>query len=184
MRLPRHRVRRTDRSGQADAGGRWLPQKEVIPQFVMVGDNQLQTDLPSCFGLSDAADSTIDRNHHRRASVRQLAERVVVQAITLVQAIGDEVADVGAQQSEAVKEQRRSGHSVGVVVAIDDDSAVGLDRRRNPVGSLIDPGQQAWLAQANEFDVQKSTHVVQLGDSAGQEQLCNDGRYALAIRAR
>ena len=109
----------------------------------MVGDDQVQAELPRQRGLLDAGDAAIDGDHQsppcRRASD---ADGLGVQPVAFVDAVRNVIADLGAEHLQAEPEDGRAGHAVDVVIAVDDDPLSGGDRLVDPPGGLAAAGQE------------------------------------------
>ena len=56
-----------------------------------------------------------------------------LQAVAVGQALGNEVADVGAEQLERAAQDHRRGDAVDVVVAVDGDALAAGDRAQQPI---------------------------------------------------
>ena len=69
-------------------------------RLVVVGDDEVEPELARAQRRFHAADAAVDRDDQLRALGVQPIDRGGLQAVAVLQALGDEVADVAAQQLE------------------------------------------------------------------------------------
>ena len=87
----------------------------------MVGDDQVDAELARAPRGVGAADAAVHRDDQRDAVGVQPLDRRRLQAVAVLQPLGDEVHDVGAEQLERAAQDHRGGDAVDVVVAVDGD---------------------------------------------------------------
>ncbi len=75
--------------------GRRLRQR--VCQLMVIGNDQFQAQLRRCLRFLDTRDPAIDRDHHRRASLGQLPQRIAIEAVPFLESIGHVVANVSVQ---------------------------------------------------------------------------------------
>ena len=132
-----HRAQRTDNACPGSRGCTIAAAAgSSARELVMVGDDQLQAQLAGRLRLGQAGDAAIDRDDQRRPALGQRPQRLVVQPVAFFEPIGHVVRHIGPEQPQADNEDRRAGHAVGVVVAIDDDLSLVADGRMNSVGRV------------------------------------------------
>ena len=143
--------------------------------LVMIGDDELDTQLLGGERFACAGDAAVDGNDERGAGILELRERFVADAVSVVEPAGQVIADIAAEQLEAAIDERGGGHAVGVVIAVDDDAAAGFDCAKNAIDRLRNARQLVGIAQAAEPRIEKTAGLIGVGDAAGQEQLGHDG---------
>src|SRR6185503_736016 len=103
--------------------------------LVMVGDDQVETEVPRSCGRLDTANAAVHRDDQHDAEGMKTLDRRRLQAITVSQPLGDEVRNVRAEQLQCATENDRGGDTVHVVVAVDRDALLVLDRAKDAVDS-------------------------------------------------
>jgi hypothetical protein len=78
---------------------------------------------------------------------------------------------------KAAHQDRRASHAVGVVVAINGDLALGLDRGMQPLGGRARAGKQLRIAQMVELGFQEDADFLRPVDSAVPEELRDHRRH-------
>ena len=112
--------------------------RQLGVRLVVVGDDQIDAELAGAPRRLGAANAAVDRHDQLHAFGVQPIDRAGLQAVAVGQPLGNEVADVGAQQLERAAQDHRRGDAVDVVVAVDGDalairrSRAAADRRRIP----------------------------------------------------
>src|SRR5262245_18457478 len=97
--------------------------------MVMSGDDQLEAQLSGELGLADAGDPAIDGNdEHRRIAFVKFGEGLAVEAVSLFEPVRDVVLDATTGQLQTVSQNTGGSDAVHVVVAVDGNAAVGLQR--------------------------------------------------------
>ena len=71
-------------------------------RLVMIRDDQVQSALAHGDRFLDAADAAVDRHQQLRLLRGQRANRLVVQPVAFVEAVGDVIVDIGAEQLQAL----------------------------------------------------------------------------------
>ena len=151
--------------------------RQFRAKFVMIGDDQLQADFARRESRLDASDAAIDADHQRCSALGQRPQRVAREPVAFFQPIGHVVRCVRSNQLEAREENRRRGHAVGIVVAIDDNLPPGLDGGINPLGRVGDAGQHLGVAQARQLGLEKRAGRFRLMNAADQQQLGDNRRH-------
>ncbi len=148
---------------------------------MVIGDDEGEAEGAGGFGFFDAGDSAVDGDDDIASLGRDCAQRVVVEAVAFVDAIGDVGVCSRSELLEAEKQDRAGSNTVGVVVAVDSDASAGVNGSVNQLGSTHRAGEFFGIAQAAEFDVEESPHAVDIADTAANEKLSDDGRDASGI---
>ena len=97
-----------------------------------------------------AADAAVDRDDQRDAVGVQPLDGRRLQAVAVLEPLGDEVHDVGAEQLERPPQDDGRGHAVHVVVAVDGDPLPARDRRQDPVDRQPHVGERHRIVQMVE----------------------------------
>ena len=145
-------------------------------QTVVVGDDQRQPEFFAKRRAVDRRDAAVDGDHHLFAPLGEHPQSISVEPVALVQSVGDVVGNFRAEQPQRVDQNRRGGHPVGVVIAVDHDRFFVGDRGDQPRGRRRDARQQLRVAEAGQLGVQVRRGVGGGPHPAGDEQLGNDRR--------
>ena len=97
---------------------------EKLPNAVEAAKRQLEADAPGERRLFDRGDPAVHGDDELPAVGGDLLERFAVDAVAFVEAAGNVEIDVGVNEFECVPEDRRRGHAVDVIVAVDDNPAL------------------------------------------------------------
>ena len=124
--------------------------------LVVVGDDQFDAQFPGEDRLVDAADAAIDGHQQFALVGGQRADGLAVEPVAFVDAMGNVVAHVGAEQFQAEPEDRRAGHAVDVVIAVDEDSLSGGDGGMDAPAASWQPGNSPGSRRAESFGSRKS----------------------------
>ena len=123
----------------------------------------------------DAADPAIHRHHHARAVGVQTLDRRGLQAVAILQPVGDEVHDVAAQQLEAAAEDDRRRDAVDVVVPVDGNALAAADRGQQPIDGRLHVGEPEWVEQVIEGRIQEAAGRIGRIETAQAQQPRRDG---------
>ena len=148
---------------------------------MVVGDDQVDAQLAGQGRLLDAADPAIHGDQQIGLIGGQRADGFGVQPVAFVDAMGDVVADFGAEQFQAQPENRRAGHAVDVVVAVDGDPPSGADRGVDPLGGQRAAGQQFGIAEGRKLGIEKVAGGGRVGHAAADQQLGHHRRDARGV---
>ena len=102
-------------------------------RLVVIRDDQIDAELARALRRLDAANAAVDRDDERHAVGLQAIERLGLQPVAVLDAVGKEVDDVGAEQLERAAKNDGRRDAVAVVVAMNGDALFPLDRRENPI---------------------------------------------------
>ena len=150
---------------------------------MVVGDHQGQAQLLGVGGLLAVAHPAVHRDHQLDAALRQLGQRVGVQAIALFDAMGHIWLDLGAEGPQRLGEQRHGGHTVGVEIAPDGDGLLGVQRGANRRDHFIHALEGQRAGQGGLGGVQKGQDGFRGGMPPVPEELQDERRRgALAQR--
>ena len=138
------------------------------PQFVVIGDDELEPDRASQPRLVDRRNAAVHGDDHLDALGAQRAQRVGVQAVALLDAVRNisTHCQLRVERAQHVPEDRGRHHSVDVVVAVDGDALSGTDRRADGPRRLDHSVHGARVAQVVELWLKKSVAQRTRGDGA------------------
>src|SRR5262249_12918025 len=140
-------------------------------ELVVVGDDQVNAGVTGNFGRFDARDPAIHGDDQRLLAVgrgTQVGDRLVVEPVSLLDAVRDVAADVGAQGLEHVPQDGAGGNAVDVVVAVDDDRLALADGQGEAVGGADQPGNEARVMQVGEPGLEEGAGGVELRGAAAE----------------
>ena len=100
----------------------------------------------------------------------QPIERLGLQPVAVLHAIGKEVDDVRAEQLERAPKNDRRGDAVAIVIAVDGDALFPLDRRENPLHRRRHVREPERIVQMIERRMEKSLRGLRLVDAANRQQ--------------
>ena len=126
--------------------------------------------------LLDGGDAAIDRQQQVRLAVAPGADGVGVQPVAFLDAMGHVIGHFGAQHFQAQPEDRRAGHAVDVIIAVDDDPLAGGQGVVDSPHGLGAARQELRIAQRGKLGVEEVPGAVRIGDAAADQQLGYDGR--------
>ena len=150
-------------------------------RLVVVGDDQLDAQLAGQGRLFHAGDAAIHGDDQLGPVGGQAADGLGVQPVAFVDAMGDVVAGLGAEQFQAEPEDGRAADAVDVVVAVDGDRPPGRDRVEDPLGGRGAAGQRAGIAERGEFRVEEVAHGRRIGHAPADQQLGHHRRDSRGV---
>ena len=159
-----------------DGGGR-----QLTLALVVIGDDQFEAQLVRFRGFVEARDAAIDGDDELRAVGLELLKRLRIQPVALFQAVRHVEIRFGADVAESLEEDGRSGHAVGIVVAVHRDAAAGLSGFPQFLSRLDGPRQFGRRTQPRERAFEKPLGLARFTDTAIEQQLRDDrGRVQIA----
>src|SRR5574341_2012726 len=100
---------------------------------VMIRDHQVQPDVPRVKRLVRRTDAAVHGDDQSGAVRFQLVQRLVVQAIAFVEAVGYVTAHVRAEALQGLHEQGGGRHAVHIVISVDGDRFVTSQREADAI---------------------------------------------------
>ena len=107
--------------------------RQVHVGLVVVGDDQVEAQLARALRGLHPADAAVHGDDEQRAVGVQPLDRRRLQAVAVLQPLGDEVDDVGADELQRPAQDHRRGDPVHVVVAVHGDAFPARDRAEDAV---------------------------------------------------
>jgi len=169
---PAKRIRRAGQAGVDD--GRRLGESRAW--LVVIRDDQAHAPLLRQRGLFAACDPAVDRDDQLRALVGEPGNGLAVQAVPFVEAVGQVVPHLGAQQLQALAQDGGAAHAVDVVVPVDHYATLLPDRLPDGLGGLRATGQAGRVTEVGQPAVEELPGLARVGDAATDQQLGDDGR--------
>ena len=94
---------------------------DLLLALVVVGDDKVDTLLPGIFHLMDGGDAAVHGDDQIHTLLGQMVHGPTVDAVALVQAVGDVIDHMPPLAAQIVGQQTGGGDTVHVVVAVDSD---------------------------------------------------------------
>ena len=138
--------------------------------LVVIRDDQIDAQLARALRRLDAANAAVHRDDERHAIGLQAIERLGLKAVAVLDAIGKEVDDVGAEQLQRAAKNDRGRDAVAVVIAVDGDALFPLDRRENPLDRRRHVREHEGIVQMIERRPEKSLRALEIVDPANHQQ--------------
>ena len=106
--------------------------REDVGRLVVVGDDHVDAALLELPDPDVGADPVVDRDDHAGRLLRgqEVRDRLLVERVPVLGAVGDVPGDVRAGEPEEVDEDDGADHAVDVVVAVDQDALALADGSR------------------------------------------------------
>ena len=146
--------------------------------LVMVGDDQIDRQFARAARRLDAADAAIDGYHQRHAIGMQPVEGFGLQPVAVFQPVGKKVHDVGAEHLERAAKDDRRGDAVAIVVAVNGDALVPLNRGEDPLHRRSHIRKQPRVVQMIQRRMQELLRALRLVDPADRQQPRDSGADA------
>ena len=151
--------------------------RQPLLELVVVGDDQFQAEPAGLVGLGKAGDAAVHRDHQLCPGLGDLPQRLRVQAVAFLQAVGHvEIDGLRSHEVQALPEDRGAGDAVGVVVAVDADCPALAHGGEEPVGRGRHAGEETRREQAGERRIEEAARPVGVVEPAVEEELRDDGR--------
>ena len=148
-----------------------------ILTFVVVGDDDLQPQSVGMVGLGHGGDAAVHRDDHRDPLVFQFLHRLPVQAVALLQPVGDIGYDFAPLPAEKIGEQAGGGDAVHVIVSVDRQSFPLVQSGLQPPDGFVHILHGHGVTQGGFFK-QKPPGRLSVGPAPGGKDLGAQGRNA------
>ena len=122
------------------------------------------------FAASMAANAAVDRDDERHTIRLQSIERLGLKTVSVLDAIREEVNDVGAEQLQRAAKNDRRRDAVAIVIAVNRDAFLPLDRGENPLDRRRHVRELERIVQMIERRPQEPLRALQIVDPANREQ--------------
>ncbi len=164
------RIRAVVALGVDDGNGH----RQVGAGLVVVGDDEIDPELARAHCRFVSPDAAVHRDDHRGTFRVQPIDRRRLQPVAVLQAVGDEVADIAAQHLHRPPKDDGRGDAVDIVVAVDDDALAGGECPLEAGDGRLQPRQAHGIVEMVEGWPKESAGVVGIGQSALDQQACDD----------
>jgi len=118
--------------------------------FMMVGDDQIDTELARAARRVGAADAAVDRDDERHAFGVESFDGHRLQAVSVAHALGNEMHDVPAEHLQRAPQNHGRGDAVDVVIAVDRNPFLPRHRGQNAIDGHSHVGQRHRIVQVIE----------------------------------
>ena len=151
--------------------------RQLRLRLVVVGDDEVDAELAGPARRLGTADAAVHRHDHAHAIGVQALDRGHLQAVAVAQPFRDEVRDVAAEQFQRPAQDDRGGHAVDVVVAVDRDALLALERGTEPIDGRPHVGEAIRVVQLRELRVAGSGAPPPDRHGRDAEQAGDDRRH-------
>ena len=148
-----------------------------VPRAVMVGHDDVESELAGASDRFGSGDAAVDRDQQAGATGGQRLDRLDRDPVTVLEATGEERLDVGVQQPQYLDGEGRGAHSVDVVIAVDDERPAGGDGVLDQDAGLFDIPQLERVVQ-RAVALEERLRRGRIGQAAPHEHLCGDALHA------
>ena len=111
-------------------------------------------------------DAAVHRDEQRAALFVNLPQRGQVDAVAFRKSIWDVVRDITAERADIFRQERRRGHTVHIIVAVDHDRHVSLDRVENACGGNLHVRHEERVVKRRFLGMQERIGSVGCTDAA------------------
>jgi hypothetical protein len=132
----------------------------------MIGDDQIDPELPRPPGRADPARAAVDRHEHGCTLGSQPFDRRDLKVVAVADPIGDEVNHVRAEHLQRPAQDHGGGDAVHVVVAVDGDPLLRGNRREEAIDCRRHAGQAEWVPELVERRREEPFGLIGIGQSA------------------
>ena len=113
---------------------------KLLFALVVVGDDDVQPQALGVLSLLDGGDAAVYSDDDRRALFSQPLHRPLVQAVALLQTIGDIGQNFATLAAEEIGKQTGGGNAVHIIIPIDGDGLALLQSGLQPFDGLVHVG--------------------------------------------
>lgn len=135
----------------------------------MVGDDEVDAEFFGAACRGGGGDAAIDGDDDFGAGFCEGLDRVVVEPVALVEAVGDVGVDigVGGDGIEHVVEDRRCGDAVDIVIAEDGDGLVVFEGGEDALGGFVEVGDLGGVVESGKGRVEECVRGGLVVEGAG-----------------
>ena len=171
------------RLGRGQAGPRLRHDRAGVRQLcagqVMVGDDQVHAERAARARLLERIDAGIHRHNKAHAFAGDVAQGRLVQAVSLAVARGQVIDRVRTGGAQAVDEDGRGAHAVGIVIAVDADALAAADGRAQTLHGGRHVRQRQRVRQAVRRGMQERVDGGVVRQSAAHKRARKKRRHAV-----
>ena len=155
---------------------------QIAAGLVVIRDDEIDVELARPPRRLVAANAAVDRDDEPHAVGLQPIERLGLQSVAVVHPVRDEMHDRRAKQLERAAKDDGGRDAVAVVVAMNGDALLPLDRRKNPFHRFRHVGKPERIVQMIERRMEKPLRELRRVDPANREQPRDGGADAQLVR--
>ena len=111
----------------------------TVLALMVIGDYEIEPEASGKNRLLGGGDAAVDRDDEGTALFPELLQSGGVQPVAFVVAVGNVPAAVHSAAAQIVREKTGGGDAVHVVIAVDRDPFLSLNREENPVAGFLHP---------------------------------------------
>ena len=142
--------------------------------FMMVGHDDVNSVLHHFLDLFGGGDAAVDCDEKRTAVLDGHLQSIAHQAFFEQSPVGYVDKDFSSNVAQKFGQKDGSGHSVDVIVAVDEDVLVVVQSGKNPLDRLVHFGEKFRVVEIREFGVEKFVDFRKGFKPARDENLGND----------
>ena len=154
---------------------------QFLARQVVIGDDEIDLIFCRC-RLLDGGDAAVHRDDEPGAPGDDLIERFLVQPVAVLLTMRNEVVCSRAELTQIAAEKRGRRDAVDVVIAIDDDALLRLDRLLYARDGLFHILHQERIVKRLLFRMKERPRLFVRCDAAMQKKRRREGRRADALR--
>jgi len=143
--------------------------------LVMVQDDRVDALCAGVFDFLPVRHPAVDRDDQPDLPGLEPVDGRAVQAVSLVHPVGNVVHHAIVDPAQKPVQDRQGGDSVGIVIAVDRNRFLPLDRADHARNALLHVLHEERAVQVVQRGVQESPGGREIGDAAVDENLGNDG---------
>src|SRR5437762_290638 len=141
----------------------------------MIGDDDVDAELDRAAHRLDAGDPAVDGDHQPHISFCENAfQYFQLQSVAVDQAMRHDVRCVGAEEAKNRLEEDDGGHTVDVVVAVDENRLVVPDRPLDPLAGFGDAVNAGGIVKIGDVRRDEAAVIVVSGDAASNQNVTED----------
>ena len=144
--------------------------------LMMVCNHEIETETPGENRLFRGGYAAVNGDDEGTALFPESLQGRGVQTVPFVTAVGDVPAAIHPAASQIVREKAGGGDAVHVIVAVDRDTFLLLNRPENPVAGFLHPQDSKRIQQAGRSRAVERVCPGRRDNSAGSENLCQQSR--------
>ena len=153
-----------------------------VRNLVMIGDDQVETQLPGQLCLGDGGNAAVDGNRHPHPVAGRQPQRLGGESITIFEPQGDVIFDLSAELPQHIDQQAGSGDAVDIVITMNGDFLPPLQGRGQASRRPGHPLHQKGIGQIGQARSEKRASRGQIGHPATGQNPGRQGIEAEALR--
>ena len=148
---------------------------QFFGNLMMIGDDEIETQLPGAFRFGDGGDAAIDGDHHRNPLGHGRFEGFDGETVTILEAQRDVVINLQTELGKAFGQQGGSSDAVDVVIAVDTHALMQSPGPQQTDHRALHPEQREGIGQIRQLTVNEKTRLVRRINPPGQQNARRQG---------